>query len=312
MRVFETLTPSAGESAAALGNFDGVHLGHRKVLSLAVRGRERGLIPTVLTFAENPLEDLGGASGGRLLPQEEKIRLLEELGIEQLYILRFREIRDLSAEEFVDRVLIGVLNAKEACCGFNFTFGRGGTADSRVLSALCAERGIGVSIAGAVLLDGTPVSSTRIRGLIENGRVDEAARLLGRPFGYRSPVLRGRRLGHKLGTPTANQALPRGFVVPRFGVYASTAEAGGREYPGVTNVGVKPTVGADEPNLETWMPDYRGGDLYGRPLAVRLFKFLRPERRFSGLEELKGEILRDGGRMREFFRRNPAPGAEKF
>ena len=309
MKVFDTLTPSAGESAVALGNFDGVHLGHRKVISLAARGKERGLIPSALTFAENPLADLGGAPGGRLLPAEEKIRLLGELGIERLYILRFREIRDLSAGEFVDRVLSGVLHAKEACCGFNFTFGRGGTADSQALSALCAERGIQVLVAGAVLVDGTPVSSTRIRGLIENGRVDEAARLLGRPFGYRSAVLRGRRLGHALGTPTVNQALPQGFVVPRFGVYASGMTAGGRDYIGVTNAGVKPTVGSDAPGLETWMPDYRGGDLYGRTLSVRLFKFLRPERRLSGLEELKKQILRDGAQAREFFRRNPMPQA---
>lgn len=301
MEVFYTLEPSAGESAVALGNFDGIHIGHRRVISLAVRAADRGLIPTVLTFAENPLADLGGKPGGRLLPEEEKIRLIESLGVRRLYILRFREIKDLSAAEFVDRVLVGTLRAKEACCGFNFTFGRGGKADSRALCGLCAARGVGVSVAPAVLTDGAPVSSTRIRKLIEAGRVDEAARMLGGPFGYRSPVLRGRRLGHRLGTPTANQALPAGFVVPKFGVYASSVEIEGRTYFGVTNVGVKPTVGAEAPDLETWMPDYRGGDLYGRVVAVRLLKFLRPERRFSGLEELKKAILHDGAQAREFF-----------
>ena len=238
MEIYETLTPSAGESAVALGNFDGLHVGHRRVISLALEGAGRGLIPTVFTFAENPLADLGSAPGGRILPREEKIRLLEELGVKQLYILPFCEVRDLSAEDFVGRVLVGTLKAKKVCCGFNFTFGRGGKADSGTLRDLCAERGVEADVAGAVMLEGTPVSSTRIRGLIENGRVDEAARLLGRPFGYRSPVLRGRRLGHTLGTPTLNQALPAGFVRPRFGGYASAVRLGDRTFLGVTNGGV--------------------------------------------------------------------------
>ena len=308
MEIYKTLTPSAGESAVALGTFDGLHVGHRKVISLALEGAERGLIPTVFTFEENPLADLGAEPGGRILSREEKIRLLGELGIGQLYILPFRAVRDLSAEEFVDRVLIGALAAKEVCCGFNFTFGRGGKADSGTLRALCAQRGVEVAVADAVMLEGTPVSSSRIRGLIENGRVGEAARLLGRPFGYRSPVLRGRRLGHALGTPTLNQALPRGFVRPRFGVYASAVRVGDQTYLGVTNVGVKPTVGAQAALAETWMPDYRGGELYGRTVEVDLLRFLRPERKFPGLQELRQEILRDGAQAREFFRRNPPRG----
>lgn len=308
MEVFRTLTPSAGDSAVALGNFDGLHIGHRKVISLAMKREADGLLPTVLTFAENPLADLGGGAGGRLLTRGDKIRLLEQMGVKQLYILEFRTVKDLSAEEFVDRVLIGALRAKQACCGFNFTFGRGGKADSGVLSALCGKRGVDVSVADAVMVGGTPVSSTRIRGLIENGRVEEAALLLGRPFGYCAPVLRGRRLGHSLGTPTLNQELPGGFVQPKFGVYVSRAYAEGKRYPGVTNVGVKPTVGSDRPLSETWMPDYRGGELYGRPVRVELLRFLRPEHRYASLEELRRAILRDGARAEEFFRTDEAAG----
>lgn len=303
MEVFDTLTPSAGESAVALGNFDGLHAGHRKVISLAAAGKERGLIPTVLTFADNPLADLGGQSGGRILSRREKIRLMEELGVEQLYILEFAAIRDLSAEEFVDRVLVGALKAKRACCGFNFTFGRGGKADSAALRGLCAARGVETDVAGAVLLEGTPVSSTRIRGLVENGRMEEAARLLGRPFGYCSPVLRGRRLGRRLGAPTLNQALPGGFVRPKFGVYVSQVRLDGACWAGVTNVGVKPTVGSESASAETWMPDYRSGDLYGRTVRVDLLHFLRPEHKFPGLSELRLQILRDAEQTKEYFRR---------
>lgn len=303
MKVYRNLTPSERESAVALGNFDGLHLGHRKVVSFAVEEAANGLVPTVLTFAENPLCGLGGRAGGRLLTEEEKIRLLGKFGIRQLYILDFTAVRDLSAEEFVDRILRRVCRAKQACCGFNFTFGRGGTAGSDVLCRLGASRGIRVKVAGAVLAGGTPVSSTRIRGLIENGRVEEAAELLGRPFDYESEVLPGRRLGRKLGTPTLNQAVPRGFVLPRFGVYVSRVELGnGRRYAGVTNIGVKPTVGSDSVTVETWMPDYPGPDLYGERVRVSLLKFLRPERKFQGLPELRAEILRNGAQARAFLR----------
>lgn len=308
MEIYRTLTPSKGDSAVALGNFDGLHIGHRKVISLALDGASEGLLPTVFTFAENPLADLGGGAGGRLLTQEDKIAVLERMGVKQLYILEFRTVKDLSAEEFADRVLIGCMRAKKVCCGFNFTFGRGGKADSSALAALCGARGVEISVARAVLVDGTPVSSTRIRGLLEAGRADEAALLLGRPFGFCMPVRQGRRLGHSLGTPTLNQELPAGFVQPKFGVYVSRAFVGEKRYIGVTNVGIKPTVGSDRPLSETWMPDYRGGELYGRSVRVELLHFLRPEHRFSTLEELKEQILRDGAQAREFFSRDVAGG----
>ncbi|MFU0832077.1 MAG: Riboflavin biosynthesis protein [Oscillospiraceae bacterium] len=302
MDVFRTLVPSAGDSAVALGNFDGLHIGHQKVISLALDGAADGLLPTVFTFVENPLVDLGGRAGGRLQTQEEKISLLRDMGVRQLYMVDFRSVMDLSAEEFVEQVLIGYMKAKKVCCGFNFTFGRGGKADSTVLTALCKARGIEVSVAQAVQLDGMPVSSTRIRGLVESGRVEEAQRLLGRPFGYCTPVQHGKRLGHSLGTPTLNQELPVGFVQPKFGVYVSQVEIESKNYFGVTNVGVRPTVGADHVISETWMPDYRGADLYGKSLRVELLRFLRPERKFSTLEELQSAILQDGAQAREIYR----------
>ena len=303
MKVFESLTPSEKETAVALGNFDGVHLGHRKVISLALEEAANGLVPTVLTFSANPLEALGGESGGKILSREEKIRVFEELGVGQLYLLDFETVRDLSAEKFVRNVLGGTLRAKKACCGFNFTFGKGGTAGSDALCRLCAEEGIRTAVAEAVMAGGTPVSSTRIRGLIENGRAEEAAELLGRAFAYESPVLHGRRLGRKLGTPTLNQAVPEGFVLPKFGVYVSNVTLpDGAQYAGVTNVGVKPTVGSDAILAETWMPDYRGDELYGRTVRTELLRFLRPERRFSGIDELREAIRKDGAKAREFYR----------
>ena len=166
MKVYYDLVPAVGDSAVALGSFDGLHIGHKKVISTAVEAKKQGLVPTVLTFAHNPLTDLGGSAGGEIITQEQKIDLLEKFGVEQLYILKFSAVKDLSAEEFVDRILAGVCRAKEVCCGFNFTFGCGGKGDSAMLSRLCAERGIKTAVTHAVLLDGEPVSSTRIRSMV--------------------------------------------------------------------------------------------------------------------------------------------------
>lgn len=302
MEICHDLVPSKEACAVALGNFDGLHLGHRRVLSLALAGAGRGLLPAVLTFDARPAD-------GLIFSQERKARILGRLGFRRLYLLHFETVRGMGAEEFVGAALAGACRAKLACCGFNFTFGRGGAAGCEDLSRMCAARGIGTAVAPAVIAGGRPVSSTRIRGLIAEGRVEEAARLLPCPFGYESAVLPGRRLGRRLGTPTLNQTLPAGFVRPKFGVYVSAVYFGGGAYAGVTNVGVRPTVGGKEALAETWMPRYSGGDLYGETVRVDLLRFLRPEARFAGLPELRGAILRDGEEAAAYFLKNPVPPA---
>lgn len=307
MIIYRNLTPSEGPSAVALGSFDGLHPGHRKVISLALAAAQRGLAPTVFTFEENPKARAHGF-GGLLLPEQEKIRLLEEMGVERLYLLDFDSIKNLTPQEFVSDVLSGVCKAKLACCGFNFTFGRGGTAGTDDLRHYCAQLGIETAVAEAVVAEGGPISSTRIRRLLEEGRADEAACLLGRPFGYESPVLQGRKLGRKLGTPTLNQAVPEELARPKFGVYVSSVSFGGTITCGVTNVGVKPTVGSDAVLAETWMPGYKGPELYGHTVRVDLLKFLRPERKFASLEELGAEIRHNGEQAEQYFRENHVPG----
>ncbi|HCW80691.1 MAG TPA: riboflavin biosynthesis protein RibF [Ruminococcaceae bacterium] len=306
MIIYDNLMLSKGESAVALGSFDGLHAGHRKVISSAVECEKEGLLPTVLTFAENPKKAAGGF-GGLLLSQEEKIHLLEKMGIKQLYLLNFESVKDMAPEDFVREVLSSTCKAKKACCGFNFTFGRGGTAGSGDLRRLGRRCGIETSIAQAVLEGGTPVSSTRIRSLIKQGHTEEAARMLGRPFGYESPVIAGQKLGRKLGTPTLNQAVPADFVLPKLGVYASSVTTGSKVYCGVTNVGVKPTVGSRAVLAETWMPHYKGPDLYGCTVRVGLLKFLRPERKFPDLERLGEEIKRNGEQAEEYFHQKFSP-----
>lgn len=298
MKVYHDLTPGAARAAVALGCFDGLHLGHQKVITAA---RGPGLTPSVLTFAD-PLGELGGKSGGQLATKRQKLRLFESLGVEQVYSLRFSAIRNLSPEQFVDEVLIRVCHAEKICCGFNFTFGYRGAGTAETLKALCAPRGIDCEVAPAVELAGEPVSSTRIRALVEEGEIERANRLLGRPFGFDFEVVRGRQLGRTLGTPTINQVFTPEFVLPRFGVYASLVRLNDGDYYGVTNVGVKPTVGADAPLSETWIPEYHGEDLYGENIQVELIGFIRPEVKFSGVEELQENILRDGGTAERMMR----------
>lgn len=302
MKVYYDFTHSETDSAVALGNFDGLHIGHQKVILQAAKCAKHGLTPTVLTFSGNNCKNAPGKPCGEIITLEYKIKLLEQMGIKHVYVIPFRSVKDMTAEDFVTSVLIDVCRAKETSCGFNFTFGRGGTAGSGDLSAICSQYGIESNVAEAVLSGGTPVSSTRIRGLIAEGRVDEAAKLLGRPFCFLSPVIRGRRIGHSLGTPTANQEIPAGFVKPKYGVYVSRVYLKGKSYCGVTNIGVKPTVGSDCVLSETWMPDYTGGEIYGETIRTDIMKFLRPEKKFSGLDELKKQILINGGQAEDFFK----------
>ena len=144
-------------------------------------------------------------------------------------------------------------------------------------------------------------SSTRTGGLVARGEAGEAARLLGHPYGYLGPVLHGKRLGRTLGTPTLNQAVPKAFCLPRFGVYASVVHIGDERFCGVTNVGVRPTVDGHHVSAETWMPDYHGPELYGKTLQVDLLRFLRPEQKFASVELLGEQIHRDGEKSRNLF-----------
>ncbi len=280
--------------AVALGLFDGVHLGHRRVLASALGGE--GLTAAVLSFGAEAAALKTDAV--TLCSQAQTAALLETIGIDEWLQADFAAYRELSPEAFVEQVLVRQLDAKRVCCGFNFRFGKGGKGDASMLCALCEARGIEVCIAKELCDGAQTVSSDRIRRLIERGEVGEASRLLGHPFVIDSEVSHGQALGRLLGSPTANQVLPDGFVRPRFGVYMSTAVIDGKTYYGVTNIGVRPTVGAEQPLAETWFDGF-SGDLYGRPLPLVLTRFLREEQKFSSVEALKEQILADREHARQ-------------
>lgn len=293
MRILYDLIPSEAETAVALGFFDGVHRGHRAVLSDAVACKKDGLVPAAFTFRHTPKPR---DRNMQLLTFERKIELLEDIGIELLYVIDFDKVRRKSPEQFVREILSGVFNARRVFCGFNYRFGVSGGGNTDDLVRLCRAENILATVCAPVTVDGMLASSTEIRGLLRDGDVRRANRLLGYEFGIRGVTVEGNHLGSAMETPTVNLMIPHELVLPRFGVYASRVSFDGKSYIGVTNIGVKPTVGdSNAPNCETWMPEYEGGKLYGKEVEVRLVGFIRPEKRFESLTELEKAIKNDGG-----------------
>lgn len=280
----------------ALGAFDGLHLGHQEVLGAAVKGLEEA---AVFTFSGLASQD------GQLLTFGDKEKLLESYGIHRLYRPEFSAVRHMEAESFVQNVLFEGCKARQLCCGEDFRFGRGAVGDVALLGRLCAQVGVTLTVVPPVKLEGEKISSTRIRKAVSTGNIRLANRLLGRPFGFTQTVVHGNHLGGPvLGAPTINQALPDNFVFPRFGVYASYVNIDETYYLGVTNVGVKPTVGSDRVLAETWMPGF-SGDVYGKELHLSLLEFIRPEKKFHSLDELKEEIHKNAETARRAVEKYP-------
>lgn len=277
------------KTVVALGNFDGMHMGHTAVLDKALNAD--GLVPCALLFTEHSEKTLKGTAPPMLMTDSERRHFIAEkgFGIEEV---SFGSICNLSPEEFVDEILCRKLNAGAVVCGYNYRFGRKAAGDSQMLSELCRERNIDCYIVDKVSVDGADVSSTAIRKLIENGEIRLANRMLGRFFGYTAPVIHGDRRGSQWGFPTANQMLPDGFVMPRFGVYATLVTVNGKQYRGVTNIGKRPTVGTDIVLSETNILGFEG-DIYGQNVDIRLIDFVRPERKFSSFSELAQQIKAD-------------------
>lgn len=292
MQILHLSDPSqklvTADRAVALGLFDGVHLGHRRVISSAV-GHD-GLKAAVFSFDDTAYTLKKDAY--HLCGDAQRERLLSLLGVDEWLKADFEQYRELSPEAFVKDVLVAQLHASVVCCGFNFHFGKYGAGDVDLLRTLCDKHSITLLVAEELTDGDNTVSSDRIRRLIEQGEIEEATRLLGHPFELDLPVSRGQQLGRTIGSPTVNQILHCRLVTPRFGVYTSTVVIDGVTHYGVTNIGVRPTVGSVVPLAETWIEDF-DGDLYDRQLRVTLTHFLREERRFDSVDALKEQITRD-------------------
>ena len=224
---------------------------------------------------------------------ENKCELLDKMGVKYLYAPDFAEVCGLSDEDFVKEILVKRLNAAFACCGRNFRFGKNACGTPERLVEIGKKYGITVKIAEDVCLDGEIISSTHIRELIRKGEIEAANRLLGYELMFNLPVVHGNELGRTIDFPTINQVIPETNIIPRFGAYKSYVQVHGKNYRGITNIGVRPTVGDNEKVvMETHIVGFHG-NLYGEKIAVSLVKFLREERKFADLNELKKQLKED-------------------
>ncbi len=292
-------------ATVALGNFDGVHLGHAAVLRAAHAARPE-LPLAALTFEPHPREHFRPDDPPfRLTPLPAKAAALGALGARIVYAIPFNaEFAAKSAEAFVEEVLHRGIGARHLACGADFAFGHRRGGDVALLTREAEKRGIGLSVVPPVVDEGGPISSTRIRRVLQDGYPERAAAKLGRPWEIRGEVVAGDRLGRVLGWPTANMWLGR-HLEPARGVYAvrvALPDGGATLRGGVANIGRRPTLGGDpQTRLETHIFDF-DGDLYGREIGVQLIHFLRPDVKFADLEALKAAIAEDAAAAREALR----------
>ncbi len=287
-----------------LGVFDGLHLGHQAIMLQVVdRARAIGAVATALTFDPHPRAVLHPATAPPLLQTlDQRLANLEVLGIEQTIVIPFSlEFASQPAENFLSDVIHDRLQAREVYLGKGFEFGkdRGGNID--LLRSMSEKLGFLADEVDEVQLRGNRISSSAIRRLLSEGRVNLARRMLGRPYGVEGVIIRGNRRGHTIGFPTANLK-PHNRVIPKYGVYATATLIDGIWRKSITNIGVRPTFENDaEPSIETFVFDF-DGDLYGDVLRVRFLHRIRDERKFNGIDELKAQIERDSNRARNYFR----------
>ena len=309
MKVFRALDAvgSLPSPVIAIGNFDGVHLGHQKIIeTVTSRARELGGTSIVMTFDPHPLTILRPAGRPPLImPMSEKIRALAALGLDVMLIVPFtREFASIPAEEFVEGVLGRTLHAREIHVGTNFHFGRGGVGDFELLRSEGGRHGIDVSRVPVVLYDSQPISSTRIRENIARGAVDRATAMLGRPYTIRGLVVHGRGRGAGLGFSTANLSTDN-ELIPALGVYVTLADVGGASHISVTNIGERPTFGEGERVVEAHLLDYTGPELYGMTMRLGFCAHLRSERKFESPAALSAQIRKDVAATRTWFKSNP-------
>jgi riboflavin kinase/FMN adenylyltransferase len=293
----------ARPTVLTLGVFDGLHLGHQLIMRTVVeRARATGAVPTVITFDPHPRALLHPESAPPLLQTfDQKIEALGVIGIEQTIVIRFdKEFSQVRAEDFLRTVIADRLHAKEVYLGCGFAFGHNREGNIELLRAVSQNLGFFADEVPELRLRGRRVSSSRIRELLQQGRVNTARRMLGRPYGVEGMVVRGAERGAKLGFPTANLH-PQNRVIPRSGVYVTATLIDGQWRRSVTNIGTRPTFdSAGEGSVETFVIDW-SGDLYGDVLRVRFLHRLRDEQKFSSVDELKSQIERDVTRAHHYF-----------
>lgn len=296
LKLAEAIKPSV----IAIGVFDGVHCGHRRLIETATRLAERhGVAPAVFTFVEHPRAVLRPDRQVALLtPWPEKLERLAALGVDQCFAAHFTpDLAALPPEAFVSRILVEQLRVKAVVTGFNFHFGQGAAGSPETLKALGAEAGFEVEVVPPFEQQGGLVSSSRLRELIALGQVEEANALLCYPYQLTGEVVHGDKRGRTIGFPTANLHVPAEKLLPAYGVYACWVEVGGERLPGVVNIGQRPTFDPPKLMIEAHLLDW-SGDIYGQTISVSLVTRLRGEQAFPSIDALVAQIGADCQRAR--------------
>jgi riboflavin kinase/FMN adenylyltransferase len=305
-RSLDEIPAGFGPTVAAVGNFDGVHKGHRAILAaVAAEARKTGARAVAITFDPHPEQFLRPAQAPKLITLiPERLRLLAETGIDAVLVLRFdAELASLPAREFAQRILVAALGVRSMHEGQNFRFGHGATAGVRELAAMGEEFGFAVHVHDAVRVHGLEVSSSAVRALVSAGDVRRARWMLGRPFAVLSTPASGRGIGTRLLVPTVNLARYDGLL-PCFGVYVTRLKVNGRAFQAVTNVGNRPTFGEASFAVESHILDFEPIELgENTPIELEFLLRLRGEREWPSPEALKAQIFKDVARAKRYFAR---------
>lgn len=309
MLVFRTIPElAATPTVLTIGNFDGLHLGHRAMLErLAAKAREFGVPAAVMTFEPHPRELFTPEQApARLTSMREKLALLESCGVDRTYVCRFdRRLASLSADQFIDDILVRGLDVRHVIIGDDFRFGRGRSGDFAMLERAGAAKGFSCEAMHTVEIDGERVSSSAVREALAAGDLEHAARLLGRPYVIAGRVVHGGKIGRKLGYPTANIQLKRKRIALT-GVFAVTVSGlDKRHLPGAASLGVRPTLGQGlQPVLEVHLFDF-DREIYGAHVTVHFLHKLRDEAKFDSFEALTAQIARDVATTQAYFAGKP-------
>ncbi len=293
------------DSAVALGEFDALHKGHMEIIGKTVSyARKNDLLSLVIMFENNPVNFISGKNVLPVNTLKKRYEIIESLGVDAVISLSFdKNIMDMSHNDFFEDIICKKANARYLSVGFNYRFGNGGKGDIGFLSKACGKKGITLNVTQEIKVLGDTVSSTRIRNLLEDGEIEDANELLGRPFSIEGVIVKGNQLGSTLfGFPTANFKLPEDMIIPKYGVYIVEAELLGKRYRAFTNIGERPTVNKKEAVIETHIFDEKFGPLYGEEIKIYFYKYIRAVVAFNSPEELLERLKKDKEIAIEYFK----------
>lgn len=289
------------DAAVAIGKFDGMHLGHRKLLEAVLEKKKQGLLACVLTFDPSPAVFFGFSDGYELNTKEEKRALFEKLGVDVLVEFPMRvETAKMSPKDFVEDILVKRMHTKWMIAGTDVSFGDKGAGDAKLLEQLSTVYDYELVTIDKVQYEGEDISSTRIRKCLEKGQIDYVTRLLGAPYSISGTVIHGKALGRKMGMPTVNILPAENKLMPPCGVFFSQVHMDGKVYPAISNIGYKPTVNKERVlGVETYLYDF-DEDIYEKEISVSLLSYKRPEKQFATIDDLKRQMEEDIRAGKEF------------